>query len=560
MKDLNQIIDQLQDKMNELLDRWLRIPSVRAEEIPGAPFGEETRKMLTVALNDAKAMGFDVRDFDGYAGDVRMGPEGQDPLGILAHLDVVPAGDGWDTDPFEPVVKDGRLYARGSGDDKGPAVAALLAMLAVKEAGIPLNREVRLILGCSEETSWDDMAYYKAHCDMPRTGFSPDASYPIINTEKGMLLVSLRSPYEKNGLVRSIRVGERHNVVPGEASAELNGGEELAAKALEAAKKLGFEADAAVNGDTVRLHTLGATGHAAYPEAAKNALGELLLILKELGVTGGLRTLADTVGMEYDGLSLGIRCQDETSGPLTCNLGILHYDEENGLYYLRSRYYNPIIRKYLNADILLGEQLPLQHNTYSYCVNSPITKVDEDGCASTSSLWTTLLTRIQNTRAITLHTQQAIESPNSKKPTVTVSALMNNLQYLVDRKTDVSADKDTGCAMFIRAGILGKKGRHSHKTYYAGMTPMFENNMVFWGEISDIGGTLGLIPGMILGEHQDKKKFVSHGGVYYGLHDFGKGPEPAVYSFDTKHKKGHLHPYSDNDWVYYGWHEGVIFD
>ena len=256
------------------------------------------------------------------------------------------------------------------------------------------------------------------------------------------------------------------------------------------------------------------------------------------------------------------------TGSLAATIGTLNpfryrgyvYDEETGLYYLRSRYYNLIIRKYLNADILLGEQLPLQHNTYSYCVNSPITKVDEDGCASTSSLWTTLLTRIQNTRAITLHTQQAIESPNSKKPTVTVSALMNNLQYLVDRKTDVSADKDTGCAMFIRAGILGKKGRHSHKTYYAGMTPMFENNMVFWREISDIGGTLGLIPGMILGEHQDKKKFVSHGGVYYGLHDFGKDPEPAVYSFDTKHKKGHLHPYSDNDWVYYGWYEGVIFD
>ena len=152
------------------------------------------------------------------------------------------------------------------------------------------------------------------------------------------------------------------------------------------------------------------------------------------------------------------------TGTLAATLGTLNpfryrgyvYDEETGLYYLRSRYYNPIIRKYLNADILLGKQLPLQHNTYSYCVNSPITKVDEDGCASTSSLWTTLLTRIQNTRAITLHTQQAIESPNSKKPTVTVSALMNNLQYLVDRKTDVSADKDTGCAMFIRAGILGK--------------------------------------------------------------------------------------------------------
>lgn len=332
MKDLNPIIDQLQDKMNELLDRWLRIPSVRTEGIPGAPFGEETRRMLTTALNDAKAMGFETRDFDGYAGDVRMGPEGKEPLGILAHLDVVPAGDGWDTDPFEPVVKDGRIYARGSGDDKGPAVAALLAMLAVKEAGVPLNREVRLILGCSEETDWDDMAYYKAHCDMPRTGFSPDASYPIINTEKGMLLVSLRAPYEKGGLVRSIRVGERHNVVPGEAEAELNGDEALAARALEIAGKLGFEADAVVADGVIQLHTTGATGHAAYPEAAKNALGELLLILKELGVTGGLRTLADTVGMEYDGKSLGIRCQDETSGPLTCNLGILHYDAENGLY------------------------------------------------------------------------------------------------------------------------------------------------------------------------------------------------------------------------------------
>lgn len=114
--------------------------------------------------------------------------------------------------------------------------------------------------------------------------------------------------------------------------------------------------------------------------------------------------------------------------------------------------------------------------------------------------------------------------------------------------------------MFIRAGILSKKGRHSHKTYYAGMTPMFEKNMVFWGEISDIGGVSGLIPGMILGEYQDKKEFVSHGGVYYGLYDFGNGLEPAVYSFDTVRKRGHLHPYSDNAWVFYGWHEGVILD
>ena len=136
----------------------------------------------------------------------------------------------------------------------------------------------------------------------------------------------------------------------------------------------------------------------------KSLQGDIVAILDENGNT--------VVSYGYDAWGSPLWC----TGELAETLGMVQpfryrgyvYDEETGLYYLRSRYYNPIIRKYLNADILLGEQLPLQHNTYSYCVNSPITKVDEDGCASTSSLWTTLLTRIQNTRAITLHTQHVL--------------------------------------------------------------------------------------------------------------------------------------------------------
>lgn len=332
MKELDLIINDLQEELSSVLTSWLRIPSVRAQGRPGAPFGEETRRMLELALGDAERLGFQVRNFDGYAGDVRMGELGQDPLAILAHLDVVPAGDGWDTPPFEPIVKGDRIYARGTSDDKGPAVSALMAMLAVKKAGVPLRREVRLILGCSEETEWDDMEYYKAHCDMPRVGFSPDAGYPVINTEKGMLLIGLRAPFVSDGLVREIHVGERHNVIPGEASALLEGDETLCRRVDEIAGRLGFQASAEATKDGVRVRTLGVTGHAAYPEAGKNALGELLLVLKELGVTGGLRALADCVGMEYDGLSLGIRCQDETSGGLSCNLGVLNYDEANGLY------------------------------------------------------------------------------------------------------------------------------------------------------------------------------------------------------------------------------------
>lgn len=334
VEDLSKIIDELKDEMTAMVKRWLAVPSLKAAPQPGQPFGPEVRRMLDMALEDAKALGFEVRDFDGYAGDIRMGAIDADPLAILAHLDVVPAGDGWRTDPFTPTQEGDRIYARGTSDDKGPAVAALFAMLALKKAGVPLKREVRLILGCDEETGWDDIAYYKAHCDMPRSGFSPDASYPVINTEKGVLHLSLRAPFAADGLcVKKIQVGERCNVVPGEAVALVKGNGDLCEKVNRLAGDMHLAVEAHPDADGLaEIKSIGVPGHAAYPESAKNALGQLLLMLRALGVGGALHTLADTVGMEYDGLSLGVRCSDNTSGKLTCNLGILNYNEQDGLY------------------------------------------------------------------------------------------------------------------------------------------------------------------------------------------------------------------------------------
>lgn len=330
---MNQIIDAFKQEMLDTLSRWINVPSVKGEEAPGAPFGVEVRRALDVALADAEAMGFSVRNFDGYAGDVRMGPEGVEPLAILAHVDVVPAGDGWSTDPFQAVVKDGKIYGRGTSDDKGPAVAALYAMYALKKAGVPLTREIRLILGCDEESGWGCMHHYLEHCDMPKVGFSPDANFPVINTEKGMLHLSVRGAYHKGGLVKEISVGERCNVVPGSAVATVYGDEALCAKAESFAKEQGYDLKAQAQADGTALLTVtGVPGHAALPEGAKNALGQLLVVLKALGAEGSLAVLADRVGAEYDGLSLGIRCKDETSGPLTCNLGILRYNEQDGLY------------------------------------------------------------------------------------------------------------------------------------------------------------------------------------------------------------------------------------
>ena len=333
MQELRPIMDALREDMIDMLKRWVAIPSVKGTPAKDAPLGAEVAQALETALADAKALGFSTRNIDGYAGDVRMGPLGENPLAILAHLDVVPAGDGWKTDPFGAVMEGDRIYGRGTSDDKGPAVAALFAMLAVQKAGIPLKREVRLILGCDEETGMEDMVYYAQHCDMPKTGFTPDASFPVINTEKGLLQIELRAAPCTQGLhVEKIAVGERFNVVPGLASALVQGDNALCDKINRLAGEMQLAVSAEMAGEgSVRLKSTGTAGHAAYPEAARNAIGQLLLMLRALDVVGPLKTLADCVGMAYDGMGLNIRCQDEISGPLTCNLGILRYDE-SGMY------------------------------------------------------------------------------------------------------------------------------------------------------------------------------------------------------------------------------------
>ena len=332
MDTLQQIIEDCKPELTETLKRWIAVPSVKADSENNAPFGAQVRRALETALKDAAEMGFATRNFDNYAGDVRMGPLGVDPVAILVHLDVVPVGEGWTYPPFEGVVEGDRITGRGTSDDKGPAVAALYAMRALKRAEIPLKREVRLILGCDEESGWEDIAYYKAHCDMPRSGFSPDSSYPVINTEKGLLVMEMRAPAAADGLkVIKIAVGERHNVVPGIATALIEGDADLGDRINRLAREMTLEVEAKPAEGGLLLTATGIAGHAAYPENARNAIGSLLLMLRALGVVGPLKTLADTVGMEYNGASLDVACSDHTSGSLTCNLGILRYDDQ-GLY------------------------------------------------------------------------------------------------------------------------------------------------------------------------------------------------------------------------------------
>ena len=324
MKKIDELLRSYQDEMVSTLQKWVRIPSVKGEPGDGAPFGRENRQALECAMADCEKMGFATKILDGYAGHADLG-EGEDyeALGILAHLDVVPVGDGWTVDPFGGEVKEGKIYGRGTSDDKGPAVAAMYAMRAVKEAGVPLKRKVRLILGCDEECGSSDMAYYKEHAVMPRSGFSPDAEYPVINIEKGGCTLMIAGRQE--GLkVLEMNVGERVNVVPGFASALVEGGEEVVRKVKETVWP--WPVEAKMENGAVRIDTIGITGHAAMPEHGRNAIGQMMLVLKELGARGIVETLADKIGMTCYAESLGIAMEDQVSGKLTCSMDMVRME------------------------------------------------------------------------------------------------------------------------------------------------------------------------------------------------------------------------------------------
>lgn len=329
--ELDAILASHNEEALKTLQSWIRIPSLRAEATaPNAPFGDEVRRMLDLAMADIEKAGFTARDVDGYACDAEFG-EGEDVIGILAHLDVVPEGTGWTQEPYGAAIVDGRLYGRGTSDDKGPAVAALYAMKAIKEAGIPLKRRVRLILGCDEECGMQDVEYYDRKIGLPARGFSPDAEFPVINTEKGIMQMEATGEIDANAgayTLLSIQSGTRPNVVPNAAVARLSGDCAALEAALKAAaEKLNVKYDLSFENGEAVLTTRGVSAHASMPWDGDNAASALLRLLREIGVGGKpLALLTDAIALSWDGAGLGIAGEDKVSGKLTCNLGLLSYD------------------------------------------------------------------------------------------------------------------------------------------------------------------------------------------------------------------------------------------
>lgn len=311
------------------LQALVRIPSVsRGTPEAGKPLGREVDRALKAALELARKLGFTkVMDLDGYCGVVEYG-EGKELLGVMAHLDVVPEGSGWTYPPYEARIVDGRMYGRGVLDDKGAAVSALYALAAVKNSGKKMRRRVRIILGCDEERGWACMNRYGKTEPEPDLAFTPDADYPVVNSEMGILQTVWQ---QKGKFALRIEVGTAPNVIPGEASAALP----FAPLPVEAGEGYSVR----IEGNM--LHVTGRGGHAAEPQLAHNALLELLRLLTKQPLPEADKALVTSLhallGMDRHGETLGVDKTDE-SGRLTLSPDMLTVNEEGATLTCDCRY------------------------------------------------------------------------------------------------------------------------------------------------------------------------------------------------------------------------------
>lgn len=343
-----EFIEKNREKMISDVVDFVNIPSVYCpEESTGdMPFGQNVAKGLNWVLDKAKSMGMAARNIDGYAGEISVG-KGDFIVGILAHEDVVPAGEDWSTNPFDAVIKDNKIYGRGTGDDKGPLISSLYVMkYLVEENKIPDGVMVRMIVGTDEEEEWRGIDYYTSHVDiLPDYSIVPDGYFPLIYCEKGLIDFDLHFALEedKNAeiIIKELTGGSGRNIVAGKAFCTLEcrkGNAETVVKTLEATKGV----STAVNGTTIEITVQGRSTHAMSPEKGENAISLLMESLGTLKQTLSYGKLVDTynryIGMDYHGEKFGCGFEDQLSGKLTLNIGVIKVQGEEVILESNLRY------------------------------------------------------------------------------------------------------------------------------------------------------------------------------------------------------------------------------
>lgn len=321
------------EKLKGSLCEFLRIPSENGEPVSGAPCGIAVAEALDYVTKLALSLGFERSgNIEGRVGYVELG-DGEECFGVISHVDVVPPGEGWTKDPWGGIVEDGKIYGRGALDDKGPTMAALYAVYALLQEGLKPKKKIRFIFGCDEETGgnpktygWESIEkYIESGERIPDFGISPDADFPVINAEKGILNVSLSVPAPDYLL--SASGGTALNIVPNRAEFKIKNDSKL------------FDADGIQVKEDEESYTLygyGKNAHAAHADKGDNAIVKLIGYLANQK-EGAMRKLSDKLSDVF-GSGLGIEMQDEESGRLTQNVGRIELIDDKLWIYLNIRY------------------------------------------------------------------------------------------------------------------------------------------------------------------------------------------------------------------------------
>lgn len=384
-------VEKRKDALIKDAQELLHIKSLLDEEnaTSDAPLGKEVKEALDFMLQLGEKDGFTPKNVGNLAGHLEFG-QGKELLGILCHVDVVPEGDGWTSDPFSAEIRDGKIYARGALDDKGPTMAAYYAMKIVKELGLPLKKRVRMIIGTDEESNWRCVDHYFEHEEMPTLGFAPDADFPIINAEKGISdfdMVQGKISHEENHSnmeVIQFSSGKRYNMVPDFATATIRMKEnqsEIITQFTELMNHYSLEYQYHEHNGELVLEVKGVSAHGMEPNAGKNAGLYLAEFLKQLDLDAASKHYFQFVSRYFfndsRGKNLGVAYSDDITGDLTINVGKLSYSNKaGGRLGLNLRY--PVTNKMEDTKEKLEDLLKTENCTIENFSDSKPHHVDEN--------------------------------------------------------------------------------------------------------------------------------------------------------------------------------------
>lgn len=328
IKSLGTEIDSFWDKnQRNIIDdiaKLVAIRSVKGSPAPGAPYGEASAKALEAALGMAEGLGLETGHCDHHVGWGELKGKSPQHIATITHLDIVPEGDGWDGDPLVLREKDGWIIGRGVCDNKGPSVMCLYAAKFFKDAGIPLNYSIRVLLGTDEECGMQDLDYYLARYAGPLFAFSPDSAFPVCNGEKGIYSGSFVSK-KLEGIIQDFSGGIAGNVIPDKAYCVIKAD-------ISKLEKTERVTPIPMENGLVKLQATGIGGHASTPIGTVNAIGQIVEYLNKNQLCSGdeaeFLTLMQKLHSATDGSGLDIACSDDRFDPLTCIGGIISF--ENG--------------------------------------------------------------------------------------------------------------------------------------------------------------------------------------------------------------------------------------